>query len=351
MRRWRCAAVPACWVRCVLALAPQRCFTPTFSYRAELHPHGPGSLRGAHAAGTSIRARAEALRVFSIETTPKLSANVAQHCALMPPGTPVFVAALPGAALADMAKLCARLHAEGMVPVPHMTARSLRDSQDLDSWLTTMRDCGVQRVLLLAGDNATPAGTFACSMDVLRTGQLQAHGIRHVDVVAHPEGSPHMPDPMAELMPKLAWGRQNGIEMHVVTQVCFDVGAVSRLCRELRAAGVHNCIRVGLPGLASAATLLKYAAICGVGPSLNILKTKPALVLGLTKNNDPGPLLDQLSRAWAEDPEGHGEVSLHFFSFGSLNQTALWASERCSTLSSEMSADFSPHRATKQAIL
>jgi len=31
-------------------------------------------------------------------------------------------------------------------------------------------------------------------------------------------------------------------------------------------------------GLATPATLLKYAAICGVGPSLNILKTSPSLV-------------------------------------------------------------------------
>ena len=73
----------------------------------------------------------------------------------------------------DAAALCQRLRTEGLVPVPHLAARSFCNKQELDTWLVTMRGSGVQRVLLLAGDNDTPAGDFSSSLDVLLTGIRQ----------------------------------------------------------------------------------------------------------------------------------------------------------------------------------
>ena len=79
--------------------------------------------------------------------------------------------------------------------MPHLAARALLDTQELEMWLETMRSSGVNHVLLLAGDNDEPAGIFSSSLDVLLTGLLQKHGIQQVDVVAHPEGSSRMRDP------------------------------------------------------------------------------------------------------------------------------------------------------------
>lgn len=73
----------------------------------------------------------------------------------------------------DAASLCQRLSTEGLVPVPHLAARAICNKQELGTWLATMRDSGVQRVLLLAGDNDTPAGDFSSSLDVLLTGQAK----------------------------------------------------------------------------------------------------------------------------------------------------------------------------------
>ena len=47
----------------------------------------------AHPASSALMA------TFSIETTPKLSSRIETHCAILPPGTPVYVAAIPGTAL------------------------------------------------------------------------------------------------------------------------------------------------------------------------------------------------------------------------------------------------------------
>ena len=293
------------------------------------------SVQGGSGRNMSLGALSAAMimQSFSIETTPKLSSRIEKHSAFMPPGTPVYVAAIPGTAFEDAAELCTRLSSEGLLPVPHLAARAMRDRQELDAWLENMRSSGVQRVLLLAGDTGTPAGDFSSSLDVLRTGRLQAYGISQVDIVAHPEGSPHIKDALAEVFKKVNWAQEHNVSMQIVTQVCFDIGAISALCRKLRAGGAQNRIRVGLPGLASAETLLRYAKMCGVGPSLNLLKANASFVLGPAGfggigGNNPAPLLQRLSDAVAADPQGHGDVSAHFFSFGSLQRTAIWAAEQ-----------------------
>lgn len=332
-------AVTAVVVRCLVSLGSAARATRGLCFAAGNRPDyaaaravrmRPLRVRGGGSRGVGLGApdSAAPTTTFSIETTPKLSSGIETHRAFLPPGTPVYVAAIPGTSLTDTAELCRRLGSEGLDPVPHLAARALRDDHDLETWLETMRGSGVNHVLLLAGDNEAPAGIFASSLDVLLTGLLQKHGISQVDVVAHPEGSPRMPDPVAELLRKVVWAQEHHMRMDIVTQVCFDVNAVSTLCKQLRKAGAQNCIRVGLPGLATPATLLKYAAMCGVGPSISILKNNPSLVLGLTRNNDPGPLLDKLTAVVAADAEGHGHVSAHFFSFGNLERTARWATQR-----------------------
>jgi methylenetetrahydrofolate reductase (NADPH) len=318
-------------VRCLCSLAPATQSPSTRSSFASGAAPARGAPVGAHppSLGASSGAAAAAImRDFSIETTPKLAARIENHRALLPPGTTVYVAAIPGTALQDVAALCKRLVAEGLEPVPHLAARAMRDAQHLKLWLSEMQESGVHHVLLLAGDTETPAGKYTSSLDILCSDLLPHYGITHVDIVAHPEGSLHMADPVAEVLKKVTFARLHNISMDIVTQVCFDVKRISELCRQLRAAGVDTRIRIGVCGLATPATLLKYAAICGVGPSLNILRTSPSLVLGLTQNQGPAPLLDSLALAVSQDPGGHGLVSAHFFSFGSFQQTCSWATQK-----------------------
>ena len=51
-------------------------------------------------------------------------------------------------------------------------------------------------------------------------------------------------------------------------------------------------------------------------------------VLGLSRHNDPGPLLHRFAEQVAQDPAGHGQVAIHMFSFGNLQQTAMWAAQQ-----------------------
>ena len=51
------------------------------------------------AAAAGATTPGEGLGRFSIETTPKLSARIPSHRGILPPGTLVYVAAIPGTAL------------------------------------------------------------------------------------------------------------------------------------------------------------------------------------------------------------------------------------------------------------
>ena len=63
---------------------------------------------------------------FSIETTPKQARNVGSFAAVLPRGSRVFIAFIPGDSPSEIVALADRLVAEGMVPVPHVPARTSR---------------------------------------------------------------------------------------------------------------------------------------------------------------------------------------------------------------------------------
>ena len=55
-----------------------------------------GSPVGVGAGSLATASGAMVMGSFSIETTPKLSSRIEKHSAVLPPGTPVYVAAIPG---------------------------------------------------------------------------------------------------------------------------------------------------------------------------------------------------------------------------------------------------------------
>lgn len=81
----------------------------------------------------------------------------------------------------DTVAVAERLHNEGMNPVPHLAARSLRDTDQLDTLLAAYTSrCGVNEVLVIGGGVDHPVGAFSDSMQVLETGLIQRYGIQNV---------------------------------------------------------------------------------------------------------------------------------------------------------------------------
>src|SRR5215813_2073741 len=74
-------------------------------------------------------------RDLSIETAPGIAAKTASFDAHLPAGTRVYITMLPGADLGEIVQTAARLRGEGLVPVPHIAARSLESRAQLDGYL------------------------------------------------------------------------------------------------------------------------------------------------------------------------------------------------------------------------
>lgn len=264
---------------------------------------------------------------FSVETTPVSSAKVASFVDHLAPGTTVNVTMLPDSDPMDTVAVAKRLRDEGFEPVPHVAARSIADRAALDGYLGRLKDqAGVTQVLVIAGGLDKPVGEFGSSMDLLETGLFQTHGIGKIGVAGHPEGSPDIPE--AALRDALLWknrfARETGLELYIETQFCFDAAAIIAWDKTIRGWGNELPVHLGVPGLATLKTLLKFAQMSGIGPSIRVLTRQARNLAKLMLVQAPDRLMLDLAAYKASDPDC-GIEKLHFYPFGGLAKTAHWA--------------------------
>ncbi|WP_191060173.1 methylenetetrahydrofolate reductase [Geminicoccus harenae] len=277
------------------------------------------------AGGAEIAAQVTGLaQGWSIEITARQAAKLERLP--LPKGTRVNIAYLPDEEPSAILQTAARLVFEGMVPVPHVPARTLPSAMALDTYLRGLAAVGVREALVIGGGVAQQQGPFASSMDVLRSGLFEELGFSRVAVAGHPEGSPDISVEglAAALAEKNAWAEAAGLTVELMTQFCFDAGKVAAWERAIRAAGNRLPIRVGLPGPASIKSLLRYAQMCGVGNSLAFLSKRGGNVLQLVTAAEPDGFIVDLARALAGEP-GHLVAGLHFYPFGGFEKTAHYA--------------------------
>jgi methylenetetrahydrofolate reductase (NADPH) len=163
-------------------------------------------------------------------------------------------------------------------------------------------------------------------VSVIGSGLLEACGVRQVSVAGYPGGHPVVADDVLwrTLAAKDTALEQRGLAGSVITQFEFDPNLVLSWLADLRLRGVSLPVAVGVPGPASSRRLLGYASRCGVTVSPDVARE-----YGLSLS-DPGRPAepDRFVRALASgyDRQLHGEVRLHFFTFGGLAATAEWVS-------------------------
>lgn len=256
---------------------------------------------------------------FSIEATPRQLESAGTLATLLPAGTSVYVPYLPRSSVADTVRACRQLAAEGLRPVPHVTARAAASREKLDEQLARLAEAGASSLLLIAGDRRRPAGPFKSTLEVFDTGLLQAHGFSDIGVAGHPEGHPAADAQtlMDALHRKAAYADDTGAAMWVVTQFAFSADPVIDWLERLRAEGIHLPVRIGVPGPAKAQTLLRYALQCGVGASSRMLARRPNAVTRLLGRWTPEAMLPPLARYRAESPAAR-IAGVHVFPFGGL---------------------------------
>jgi methylenetetrahydrofolate reductase (NADPH) len=264
---------------------------------------------------------------YSIETTARDSARVPKFTDMVPAGTRVYIVHVPGTNLADTVALAARLRKEGLEPVPHIVARHIETFAKLDDFLRRLHsDAGVSQVLVVAGDKAPPVGEIESSLQILASGVLEKHAIRTIGVAGHAEGHPTVPDAVLRdaLRQKNDYARTTQANVYLLTQFIFAAKPVIDWERSHGADIGQLPITVGLPGLASIGTLLKYARDCGVGNSIQALSKRAASLARLLTVSAPDDIIVELARYRNSNPETH-ITGVHFFPFGGFKRTADWA--------------------------
>jgi methylenetetrahydrofolate reductase (NADPH) len=266
---------------------------------------------------------------YSAEVTTPDRKSLDAAARLMPPNARVYVAALPNDAPGRQLAVSREVRDLGLIPVPHIVARNIPDRAALDLLLGRLaREAGVDRALILGGDRPVPAGDYDNSLQLIESGLLEKHGIGRIAVAGYPEGHPGIPDRAldAARRAKLRAARAAGLEVIFITQLCFEAAPIIAWLRRLRAEGVTERVRVGVAGPASHATLLRFAAICGVGASLRALKERPGRAKRLLAGETPERLILDLEAAATEDPS-LDIWGVHFFTFASLARTIEWVEQ------------------------
>lgn len=264
---------------------------------------------------------------FTIETTPGSAAKIPDYRALIRPGTTVAVTFLPGSDFADTVAVCKRLKGEGFLPAPHFAARSIPSKADFEGYLTRLQgEVGVEEVVALAGAVPSPLGPFESSMDLLKTGLFEKHGIRRIGVAGHPEGSPDISD--ALILQALKWkndyAANSEAKFYIATQFCFEAKPIVAWDKAMQAEGNRLPIHIGVPGLATLKTLLGHAKACGIGNSMRLLTKQAKNVAKLLVVNQPDELVRDLANYKATDPKC-GIRKVHMYPLGGMKKSAAWS--------------------------
>jgi methylenetetrahydrofolate reductase (NADPH) len=265
------------------------------------------------------------LQNFSVEITGRDIQGLAGAQALLPPETRVNVTYLGTEDREVRVSACRAARALGFVPVPHLAARRFESEAVLRDYLRELSEARcMDEVFVVGGDPTTPFGPFHAAIDILKTGLLSTFGGQRVSIAGYPEGHPDIETPVldAALEAKVQELTAAGLAGSIITQFTFDVNPLLNWIEALRGRGIDLQVRVGVAGPAGVRRLLSFAKRFGVSSSAGIVKKYGFSLTNLLGTAGPDSFVTQLAERY--DPGKHGEVALHFYTFGGLEATAKW---------------------------
>jgi methylenetetrahydrofolate reductase (NADPH) len=266
----------------------------------------------------------------SIEIAPTQAVESQDLPGLFPEGSRVYITDIGNDSIDTLVAAAKRVRDLGYRPVPHFASRRLTTRAALEERIRrSAQEAGITDALVIGGGLDRPAGEFASSMEVLDTGFFEKYGITHLGVAGHPEGSPDFTEAQAieALRQKQDFARRSGIDVRIVTQFGFDPQKFISWAEGLKAQGIELPVHLGVAGPAKITTLIKFAAMCGVGNSISFLKKNALSLTALATSHSPEGMVGPIEKHWQATP-GSAIAQIHVFPFGGLKKSAEWLVER-----------------------
>ena len=238
----------------------------------------------------------------------------------VPTSIPLTVTATGGKGLEPTLETATYLSARGYSVAPHLPARLLRDVEELDAVVRRLEAADIDRVFIIGGDNAEPAGEFADAYSVLTALKERGHHFTEVGIGGYPEGHANISDAALSraLTDKAPYATR------ILTQICFDPVTFMDWGSRVRSQGIDLPIYAGMPGPVSRQKLLRVSAGLGLGQSANFLKKQQNMFWRFFSPSgyEPTQLIKGLVQGLpASDAAIRG---FHIFTFNDLAQTEAW---------------------------
>jgi methylenetetrahydrofolate reductase (NADPH) len=204
---------------------------------------------------------------------------------------------------------------------PHISARLVQSQSHLKTILEQFRALDVKGLFIVGGDTQEPAGPYSCSYDLVQA-------IKDLDasfelgVTAYPEGHPLIAKDV--LMQDLL--RKQPYASYMATQMCFDAGIIKSWLEQVRQAGVHLPVQIGIPGVMDLMKLVQISGRIGVGDSLRFLTKHSATVFKLMSGYKPDALIEELSPLMEDSL--YNIETFHIYTFNQVEKTEQWRKDR-----------------------
>jgi len=242
----------------------------------------------------------------------------------LPESGRVYVNAVAGEGAEARINIAVQLRDFGFQPVPHIAARRMRSTQDLDDYLAAFVErAGVREILVIGGDLDKPLGPYDSALDVIESGLPAKHGVTRIGIAGYPDGHPFIDDAAlsSALEAKLNACSATGVDSYVVTQFSFQADSIIDWCSAVHANHPELHIHAGVPGPAKFGTLLRYAKICGVQSSVRKLMANKTMGLDLLRRAAPWKQIEAIGRYRIDTGR---PLNAHLFTFGGVTESANW---------------------------
>jgi len=258
---------------------------------------------------------------MTFELVPLKSLDAA--VAALPSGAEVSVTCSPTKGIEETQRLTAELQAKGFAPIPHVSARMVRDHTHAVELATWCRELGLSKIFVVGGDAEEP-GEYPGAVEFLADFLATDHGLTTIGVAAYPDGHAFLSNDRLRwaLHEKQRLLAEAGVKGYCSTQMCFDPDAIAKWLRVEREMGLTLPVHLGISGVVDKAKLLTMGARLGIGDSLKYLRKNVGAVIKMmtTVNYDPNDLLLPLS----SDLLDLDVTGLHVFTFNQVEATNDW---------------------------